>query len=97
MKREFKKVNFGTAIIVFLVVAAIMAVGLAIVKLNTMVTFLLALIGSYFRDGPRDPAGRGSHGTKKMFTCYHDHDQRRYGGRKLDDVRYRAFDHLLRT
>ncbi len=44
MKREFKKVNFGTAIIVFLVVAAIMAVGLAIVKLNTMVTFLLALI-----------------------------------------------------
>ena len=44
MKREFKKVSFGAAIIVFLVVAAIMAVGLAIVKLNTMVTFLLALI-----------------------------------------------------
>lgn len=44
MKREFKKVNFGTALFVFLVVAAIMAVGLAIVKLNTMVTFLLALI-----------------------------------------------------
>lgn len=44
MKREFKKVNFGTALIIFLVVAAIMAVGLAIVKLNTMVTFLLALI-----------------------------------------------------
>lgn len=44
MKREFKKVGLGGALIVFLIVAAVMAVGLAIIKLNTMVTFLLALI-----------------------------------------------------
>lgn len=44
MKREFKQVGFGGAILVFAIVAAIMAVGLAILKLNTMVTFLLALI-----------------------------------------------------
>ncbi len=44
MKREFKKVGFPVAIVIFLIVAAIMAVGLAILKLNTMVTFLLAFI-----------------------------------------------------
>ena len=44
MKKEFKKVGLGGALIVFLIVAAVMAVGLAIIKLNTMVTFLLALI-----------------------------------------------------
>jgi NhaC family Na+:H+ antiporter len=44
MKKEFKKVGLGGALVVFLIVAAVMAVGLAIIKLNTMVTFLLALI-----------------------------------------------------
>jgi len=44
MKREFKKAGLCGALIVFLIVAAVMAVGLAIIKLNTMVTFLLALI-----------------------------------------------------
>ena len=44
MKREFKKVGLGGALIVFLIVAAVMAFGLAVIKLNTMVTFLLALI-----------------------------------------------------
>ena len=44
MKKEFKKVGLGGALIVFLIVAAVMAIGLAVVKLNTMVTFLLALI-----------------------------------------------------
>ena len=44
MKKEFKKVSFPVAIVIFLIVAAIMAVGLAILKLNTMVTFLLAFI-----------------------------------------------------
>ena len=44
MKKEFKKVGLGGALIVFLIVAAVMAFGLAIIKLNTMVTFLLALI-----------------------------------------------------
>lgn len=44
MKKEFKKVSFPVAIVIFLIVAAFMAVGLAILKLNTMVTFLLAFI-----------------------------------------------------
>lgn len=44
MKKEFKKVGLGGALIVFLIVAAVMAIGLAVIKLNTMVTFLLALI-----------------------------------------------------
>ena len=44
MKKEFKKVGLGGALVVFLIVAAVMAFGLAVIKLNTMVTFLLALI-----------------------------------------------------
>lgn len=43
-KKEFKSVGMGGAIFVFVLVAAIMAIGLAIIKLNTMVTFLLSLI-----------------------------------------------------
>ena len=34
MKREFKKVGLGGALIVFLIVAAVMAFGLAVIKLN---------------------------------------------------------------
>lgn len=44
MKREFKPVGLGGAIFIFILVAAIMAIGLAVLKLNTMLTFLLSLI-----------------------------------------------------
>ena len=42
--QERKLISFPMAIVTLLIVAGIMAVGLAVVKLNTMVTFLLALV-----------------------------------------------------
>ena len=40
---EKKTVGLPMAIFTFIVVAAIMSVGLAILKINTMVTFIIAL------------------------------------------------------
>ncbi len=43
-KKEFKPVGLGGAILIFALIATIMSIGLAVLKLNTMLTFLLALI-----------------------------------------------------
>ena len=40
-KKEYTGVNLPVAILTFAAVAAVMAVGLAVLKLNTMVTFIL--------------------------------------------------------
>ena len=44
MNETKKTVSFPMAIITLIVVAAIMSVGLAIIKLNTMVTFILTFL-----------------------------------------------------
>ena len=44
MNETKKTVSFPVAILTLVVVAAIMSVGLAIVKLNTMVTFILTFL-----------------------------------------------------
>ena len=41
MNENKKMVSFPVAILTLVVVAAIMSVGLAVIKLNTMVTFIL--------------------------------------------------------
>lgn len=43
-KKEYTGVNLPVAIFTFAAVAAVMALGLAVLKLNTMVTFILAFI-----------------------------------------------------
>ena len=43
-KKEYTGVNLPVAILTFAAVAAVMAVGLAVLKLNTMVTFSLAFV-----------------------------------------------------
>jgi NhaC family Na+:H+ antiporter len=43
-KKEYTGVSLPVALFTFAAVAAVMAVGLAILKLNTMVTFILAFI-----------------------------------------------------
>ena len=43
-KKEYAGVSLPVALLTFAAVAAVMAVGLAILKLNTMVTFILAFV-----------------------------------------------------
>ncbi|MFR7990819.1 MAG: Na+/H+ antiporter NhaC [Anaerovoracaceae bacterium] len=43
-EKETKHVSMGMAILTLLIVAAIMAVGLAVLKIDTMVTFILSLL-----------------------------------------------------
>ena len=44
-EKETKHVSMGMAILTLLIVAAIMAVGLAVLKIDTMVTFILVAAG----------------------------------------------------
>ena len=43
-KNEQKLMSLPMALVTLLIVAGIMSVGLAVLKLNTMVTFILALV-----------------------------------------------------